>query len=171
MANAFEGRGAWLMNGPFQEGINQMRILVIFLLAISFGLITELTIHPAHACSCGRAESAKAHIDGSDVIFEGSVIKVKRPGFLWWGRQHPDNVKTKFKIQRPVKGIDGDNIWVSHGTSGASCGVNFEKGKTHLVFAGRAEDGKVSTHLCSAYIFFPVEDYEAEFAKLNQNTN
>jgi hypothetical protein len=56
-----------------------------------------------------------------------------------------------FQIQNVLKGmpLDQKTVEVRTGLGGGDCGVSFRVAETYLVYAGRLEDGGLSTNTCS----------------------
>lgn len=129
---------------------------------------------PAFACSCMFPDSAKAQVEGSDIVFEGQVIKVapEKLRLSWWQRIRravlgpPEfemrNDVTTFQVNREIKGKAGQNMAISHlpGEFGATCGISFRPGETYVILAFETtEPGVYSTSLCSSAAY-PSEDYQ-----------
>lgn len=111
-------------------------------------LATFLTIAsaaPAMACSCGHP-SAEQIWDSAAAIFTGVAVDVapEQPGYSW----------TTFRVTEGFKGGDaGATIRVRHRSgSSASCGVRFERGTSHTLYAG-SRDGVLSANSCTTWIF------------------
>lgn len=128
----------------------------------------------ADACSCMRAESAQAQADGADVVFVGTVtgtkeIKSKKTFWDWvFFRKAKDvsswsRYETSFSVETRLKGAPGKTVRITHGISGAMCGVTFREGAEQLMIASKGEDGKFQTSLC-AMPQFSREEFEAVLA-------
>jgi len=110
----------------------------------------------AYACSCAGGGSTDEAFRRSTAVFSGEVVEV---GELPTGQWKPTDpgmrllAPVTFDVDAAWKGVAGDSV-VVHGQGPApSCGLDFERGETYLVFAagtGRDGDGPLETGLCSA---------------------
>ncbi len=88
----------------------------------------------------------------STAVFSGEVREVgelPQKGEGWTTSLAP----VTFDVKAAWKGVSGESVVVHGQGPGASCGLDFERGETYLVFAGgsgRGGDGPLETGLCSA---------------------
>ena len=108
----------------------------------------------ASACSCaGGSSSPEEALRESDAVFSGEVVDIGRLPPLEEGSmtvQMPDLNPVTFDVKESWKGVSGGSA-VVHGQGPApSCGLDFERGETYLVFAGRGGegDGALQTDYC-----------------------
>jgi hypothetical protein len=126
------------------------------LLALAFIANVVLAAGPlaggAHACSCAASWSSEEALRKSDAVFSGEVVKI--------GKLQPEYVRSTkpatphldpvtFDVGEAWKGIAGRSA-VVHGQGPApSCGLNFERDETYLVFAYRLEEnGPLQADYC-----------------------
>lgn len=118
--------------------------------------LTALGARPAYACSCAMAGSVEEAFRSSDAVFSGEVLEIGSPTPEQDGvatRVRPYLAPVTFDVQDAWKGVSGESAVVYGQGPGASCGLDFERGETYLVFAYGAETGKESplqTSFCSA---------------------
>lgn len=107
----------------------------------------------AYACSCaGGSSSSEEALRRSDAVFSGEVVKLGElppvpPGTTTMTMPYLDPVT--FDVKGSWKGVTGESVVVHGQGPSASCGLDFERGETYLVFAGRAGgDGALQTDYC-----------------------
>lgn len=127
-------------------------------------LATVLTIcaSAAHACDCAAPPEAKEALKQSAAVFVGKVKSIARGNLRWRS--------VTFEVERTWKGIEGESVHVVTAISGASCGFQFEEGKSYLVYAslvgGEGLDAKsLTTNICTRTKFV-TEETQAEFEAL-----
>jgi hypothetical protein len=124
-----------------------------FLLALPSAFATIST--PAHACSCLPQVSLRDHIQGVSVIFIGTPIRAERH---WFDR----GVTTTFEVIERLKGPSVHRVRVEHGDDiGGACGVIFEPGRRHLVFAYDIGWWSLGTDSCTMATQFSEDQYRA----------
>ena len=109
----------------------------------------------AYACSCaGRSLTSEGALRESDAVFSGEVVDIGRLPLPEEGittLQMPGLNPVTFDVKESWKGVSGGSA-VVHGQGPApSCGLDFERGETYLVFAGRVgegADGALQTDYC-----------------------
>ena len=109
----------------------------------------------AHACSCAGGGSTEEEFRRSTAVFSGEVVEVGESPMEQSGPMDPGMpylAPVTFDVNAAWKGVEGNSVVVHGQGPGASCGLNFERGETYLVFAGGSEGGggKLQTGLCSA---------------------
>ncbi len=110
----------------------------------------------AHACSCAGGWSTEEEFRRSTAVFSGEVVEVGKLPMEQVGPTDPGVpllAPVTFDVTGAWKGVTGDTVVVHGQGPGPSCGLNFERGETYLVFAGargRSEEGPLETGLCSS---------------------
>mgnify|MGYP002400743113 CR=1 FL=1 len=113
-------------------------------------LFGSIALEPerASACSCAVNESVAEERNRSDAVFEGTVIGRKQTKKLF-NRSSADPVAWTFQVHEVWKGGVVPEITVQSAMSGASCGFEFEQGRTYLVYARDTGEGRLDVSLCS----------------------
>ncbi len=126
-----------------------MRARCIFLGLVMSLLLVTLDAGPAHACSCAETRSVKETLEKSSAVFSGEVTKVKEfsPESPEAGDALLGLGPVTFEIQEAWKGVSGNSVVVYGQGPGASCGIDFERGETYLVYAYRT-GGDLGTDFC-----------------------
>ncbi len=112
-------------------------------------LISPLVVAPAvvHACSCLPGDT-DSYFKDAEYVFKGKAASLD----LAEGEDAITGAGTNVITFDNVKLYKGESasesIEVSTTSQSASCGVNFEEGKTYMVYASES-DGVLSTFLCS----------------------
>ncbi|WIV21123.1 hypothetical protein QPK24_10830 [Paenibacillus polygoni] len=123
------------------------RILSI-LLIISLVLIQLMTFlsSKAYACSCAFLET-KEKLELYSAVFEGTVIEIGETKSLSPYSQVRDYT---FEVERGWKGVKDKKVIVTSLDGGSnSCGYQFSKDQTYLVYASLDKDDTLITSLCS----------------------
>ena len=110
-------------------------------------LAASLAAGPAVACSCAFPQSPAQHLEISDVVFKGRVLRSS--GDI-------SRAATTFRVETALKGKAAGELTVDHTVPGAACGLTFTPGETTLVFAYRSQ-GKLWTNACSRARFTEAE--------------
>ncbi|MBA3425334.1 MAG: hypothetical protein H0U04_12535 [Rubrobacter sp.] len=135
-------------------------------LAVSLPVTVFLNTGVAHACSCAGVPSAEEGLRTSDAVFWGEATNVEGQDLS--PDSNPDLGPVAFlgpvtfKVKEYWKGDVPESVVVLGQGMGASCGLDFDKGKSYLVFAyrsGDTGDAPLGTDLCSAT--GPLTDVEA----------
>jgi hypothetical protein len=97
-------------------------------------------LKPAYACSCMAPPPPVEARNEAQSVFAGTVSAVgaEANGFL-----------VTFDVEQFWKGPEGPQVTVSTPSSSASCGVEFVEGEKYLVYGSFADDGRLSTNLCT----------------------
>lgn len=130
--------------------------LLILALVVNLALAAGPYASGAHACSCAGGWSTEEEFRRSTAVFSGEVVEVGKLPMEQGGPTDPripllDPVT--FYVKGAGKGVTGDTVVVHGQGPGPSCGLNFERGETYLVFAGakgRSEEDPLETGLCSS---------------------
>ena len=123
-------------------------VSVLLALAMSLLLVT-LDAGPAYTCSCAETRSVEETLQKSSAVFSGKATKVKEfsPESPEAGDALLGLGPVTFEIQEAWKGVSGKSVVVYGQGPGASCGIDFERGETYLVYAYRS-DGDLGTDFC-----------------------
>lgn len=109
---------------------------------IGLALVAGLSLSDAAlACSCVVAPDARVARDGSDAVFSGKVTGIARTGRM---------LKVKIQVDRAWKGapaIQCGEVTLETHSNSATCGFEFEQGKSYLVYA--VEEDGLTTNLCT----------------------
>jgi hypothetical protein len=126
---------------------------LLLVLLLGFSLVVA---RPAQACSCAGMWDTEEEFLRSDAVFAGEVVEVKELPMEQAGPTDPGMpylAPVTFDVKGAWKGVAGDSVVVHGQGPGPSCGIDFERGETYLVFAGRAgegENGALQTDMCSS---------------------
>lgn len=103
-------------------------------------LVTSL----AEACKCRPPGPPKESADASDAVLVGKVTKVEEVNEL--------HRRITLAVTTSYKGPTKKEAVIYTSTSSASCGVEFEKGKSYIVYATESLQGKdkvLTTNTCT----------------------
>jgi hypothetical protein len=103
----------------------------------------------AHACTCAETRGVEETFERSSAVFSGKATKVEEfsPGSPETGDALLGLGPVTFEVQEAWKGASGDSVVVYGQGPGVSCGLDFERGETYLVYAYRI-DGDLGTDYC-----------------------
>jgi hypothetical protein len=118
-----------------------------YLIGASLAAAAALAATPALACSCAFPRTPGQHLERSDVVFKGRVLRSTGDGSM---------SSTTFRVDEVLKGPAAKELTVQHALSGAACGLRFAQGGSQLVFAHNYQD-KLSTNACSQAAFSEAE--------------
>ena len=134
----------------------RVRVGYVFLaLLLGFSLVA-VGARPAYACSCAGTWDTDEEFQRSTAVFAGEVVEVGELSVERAGPTDPGMpllAPVTFDVEEAWKGVAGDSVVVHGQGPGPSCGLDFERGETYLVFAGRSgegENGPLQTGLCSS---------------------
>lgn len=125
---------------------------LIVALAMNLAIAGVLDIRAAHACSCvSDPLELEKQIESSDAVFAGEATGIKEndlaPGV------GPPLGRVVFDVTKSWKGVPEGPV-VAYGQGpGASCGLDFDRSKSYLVYAyhtGDGPDDHLETGLCTA---------------------
>ena len=125
----------------------QRRVWFLFAaLVANFSLAGGPQAGEAYACSCAETRDVGETFERSDAVFSGKVVKIDE--------EPPDEVgpfpflgPVTFEVEEAWKGASESDVVVYGQGPAVSCGINFEKGGTYLVYAHRT-DGRLATDYC-----------------------
>lgn len=129
--------------------------LLVLMIAANFA-VAGLVTGEAHACSCAGIPSPEEGLRNSDAVFWGEVVDI---GSLNVKDQEATTASgpfldpVTFNVKESWKGVSEESATVYGQGDEVSCGLNFEKGESYLIYAGRPdgqEDRALETNLCSA---------------------
>lgn len=123
-------------------------ITVTILLFIVITVSVSFPGKKVFACSCVSGD-AKEKLERSTAVFVGKVIDK--------GRTKKSNNgpirKYTFAVDKTWKGVKDRHITIySYDGDSASCGFEFDRGQTYLVFSYQDKDNSLQTNLCSGNI-------------------
>lgn len=118
-------------------------------LALVCGLAAALLVllsgaESAHACTCASSGSPAEALERADAVFAGKVTSIKFKGTSPYRLSSVHPVEVEFRVSQVWKGPLQETLTVETENSEISCGYEFEKGQTYIVYA---TDGY--TGLCS----------------------
>ncbi|MDQ4127276.1 MAG: hypothetical protein M3151_04905 [Actinomycetota bacterium] len=120
-------------------------------LLINLVLAGTLQVREARACSCAGTPSVKEGLRSSDAVFWGEAVSVEEQGLA--SSAPPFQNPVTFEVRESWKGVSQERVIVHGQGPEASCGLDFDEGKSYLVFAyhaGKGEGGPLETDLCTA---------------------
>jgi len=124
---------------------------LIVALAVNLVLASTLHVREARACSCTGGFSVQEELRDSDAVFWGEAVSVEKQGST--SSTPPFLGPVTFEVRESWKGASRERVIVHGQGLGASCGLDFDTGKTYLVFAyhvGKGGDGPLETGLCTS---------------------
>lgn len=125
---------------------------LMMFLSITLIFMALLTVRPSvtYACSCVVPAEPLEALETSSAVFTGKVVDIKEPKGTIISSADP--VKVTFEVDSSWKGVKGDKVTLSTALSSASCGFEFVKGESYIVYAyanGEGETDKLVASLCS----------------------
>ena len=90
---------------------------------------------PVHACICAPSGSPADALERADAVFAGKVTSIKFKGTSPYRMSTADPVEVEFRVSRVWKGPLRETHTVETENSGISCGYQFKKGQTYIVYA------------------------------------
>lgn len=139
----------------------RVRLLILFV-AVSAVLSATVNMRAAYACSCAGIGGPEKELKSSDAVFTGEVSSVEADETAP-GSGLPIG-KVVFDLEDSWKGDLRDSVAVYGQGSGISCGLNFDEGKSYLVFAYRSGGDALETDLCTSTQ--PLEKADSELRAL-----
>ena len=103
------------------------------------------------ACTCAGTSSPCVAFGNAQAIFVGHVVEIT-PAQLPPHEGGPIPFyprRVSFKVTESLRGGVDDTVEVYTGSGGGDCGFGFAKGKSYLVYAGRAANGQLTTNICA----------------------
>lgn len=118
---------------------------IFILILIGVMIISVSYSSPAFACSCTEPPPPAEAFEKADAVFSGKVVEIKKE--ISNQMSSAQRIPVKFDVQKVWKGPAEKTITISTALSSASCGYEFEYGKTYLVYA--YGDESLQTSLCT----------------------
>jgi hypothetical protein len=115
------------------QRLTAVRAVVVVMMLMLASLADVVTAPAAHACSCVGFTDEQA-FDRADVVFVGQVAGRSASAVPW---NSSDPAVWTFAVERVYKGSAAKRQGVVSAMSGASCGLEVERGKAFVVFARR----------------------------------
>ena len=127
-------------------------------LALVAGLAAALLallagVESAHACTCGPSGSPAEALERADAVFAGKVTSITFKGTSPYRLSSADPVEVEFRVSRVWKGPRRETHTVETENSGISCGYQFKKGQTYIVYATDGYTG-LCTRTAPAWMAF-----------------
>jgi len=122
-----------------------LSMLIICLLCT--GGLSVFSVDKAYACSCVYMGDIPAKLESYSTVFSGQVVRKGAKNMF-----QSNNVREyTFEVQTAWKGVTAKKMKITANDGGEeSCGVQFAKGESYLIFASLDEkDGKSYTSYCS----------------------
>ena len=118
-------------------------------LALVAGLAAALLallagVESAHACTCAPSGSPAEALERADAVFAGKVTSITFKGTSPYRLSSADPVEVEFRVSRVWKGPRRETLTVETENSGISCGYQFKKGRTYIVYATDGYTGMCS---------------------------
>jgi hypothetical protein len=130
--------------------VTRTRVSFLMLaLAANLVLLGGVEAGSAHACSCAGGVSLERQIRSSDAVFSGEVESIE-PGELAPGGGPPLG-RVTFDAKEVWKGAQEGSVVVYGYGDEVTCGIEFERGESYLVYAQRSsgDEGKpLETDFC-----------------------
>ena len=118
------------------------------LLAACAALVLRASAPGADMCSCAGVRTDAEALRHNAVVFEGRPIRSRRAR-----RSRGEYTRTvrvyTFQVTRWRKGEPRRFVEVETGLGGGDCGVVFQRGRAYTVYAGRNDQGRLGTGICS----------------------
>jgi hypothetical protein len=135
------------MQGKGGKEMKRIFSITILILIVVTGLVT-FPEKKVFACSCVGGD-AKERLERSTAVFVGKVID--RSGIKSF--QHGQLRKYTFDVDTAWKGVNDNRMTIySYDGSEASCGFQFDKGQSYLVYSYKDKDNSMQTNLCSGNV-------------------
>jgi hypothetical protein len=144
-------------------------VLLVVALITSLVHASSLGAGGAYACSCAQAPTLAEESRTSDAVFSGEVLDIEEnelaPG------PGPPLGRVTFDVREAWKGVSEESIVVYGQGNEVSCGIDFEKDRSYLVYAYRSSDGPgdhLETGFCNATK--PLAEAEADLLMLRSTS-
>jgi hypothetical protein len=99
----------------------------------------------ADACSCVGDVPLCQSFWQADVVFSGEVVSFEKLD----AKQHFSRRVARIRVDRVWRGEAQGTVDVTTGAGGGDCGYSFRPGRKYLVYSSKANDGKLTTGICS----------------------
>ncbi|QRG66838.1 hypothetical protein [Brevibacillus choshinensis] len=125
--------------------------LVLFVFSLLW--TSFFSASPAQACSCASPPDPLTARDRSNAVFTGTVLAVNEvtdwSEFMPFTKPIHKQVEVILEVQSIWKGITASQVRVITESDSASCGIDFQPGRSYLVYATFHEGSELYTHLCT----------------------
>lgn len=121
--------------------LTRFRLLVL-MVAANFVVAGSLVAGEAYACSCALISTPEEELEYSAAVFSGTVTKVKE------GRSRLG--RATFDVKESWKGVSGESVSVYGHGDGIFCGLNYDEGKSYLVYAERRGKDDLKAAQCTS---------------------
>lgn len=125
-----------------------MRKIVYAMLVLGL-LLPWLDVRQAHACSCALPPEPAVALAKANAVFSGKVLQVEEGSPFRLMRSSADPVRVVFEVTGNWKGAENSQMAVYTAMSSSSCGAEFAKGQSYLVYAYENEERRLATGLCT----------------------
>ena len=119
--------------GRLPRRLTAVRVVVVVTVLMLSAVADVAAAPSAHACSCVGFTDEQA-FDRADVVFVGQVAGRSAPAVP---KTSADPAVWTFAVERVYKGSAAEHQGVVSAVSGASCGLEVQRGRTFVVFAQR----------------------------------
>ena len=120
-------------------------MMMVHALALCVALLAPPPTAASAFCTCAGPTTDAAAIRHNDAVFEGRVLRSRRVRY----RDGFRGIVYTFAVSRWRKGTPSRTVDVVTGEGGGDCGVEFDRGRTHTVYASRNGAGRLATDICS----------------------
>lgn len=120
----------------------------ILFLITTLTLLLTLIPHPAQACSCAVPGAFVEEMAGATAVFAGTITSIKVPAPSNGVISTADSVRVTVQVQTVWKGPVKPALVVLTARDDISCGFEFERGETYLIYAYGSETA-LRTNLCT----------------------
>jgi hypothetical protein len=104
--------------------------------------VMAVSVQEARACTCAPPPPPAPAFAAADAVFSGKVVS-----FAFVGDGSARLAKTALsKIWKGERGAASEILTAPHS---AACGYDFQVDETYLIYAYRADDGKLYTNICT----------------------
>lgn len=106
----------------------------------------------ALACTCERPTRPPcAALGGSEVVFVGEVLDITPTTFSLPGsaRSAGAGLLVRLRVTEMLSGPEREVVEVVTARDGMTCGYPFDRSQRYVVYAGRGQDGRLQTNVCS----------------------
>jgi len=119
--------------------------------AVLFGLaVVAVVPAEAHACTCSGSPNPPCQAAWqADAVFAGRVAEIGHPEPSAFMPQGFRMRRIHFAVTESFLGDVASEQTVFTGLGGGDCGYQFAAGASYVVYAHRAEDGSLTTGICS----------------------
>ena len=135
---------------------NRWSMLLVLVLVANLVLAGGPRVDEAYACSCAMTRSTEESFQRADAVFSGKVREIGQlpaPPDGSTALTMPYLNPVTFDVGEAWKGVSTESAVVHGEGPEASCGIDFDKDETYLVFAYHSREAQTSplqTDFCGA---------------------